>query len=77
MAKRWVMFTFPEEIISEPVIHNISQQFNLITNIRQAEITEERGWIILEIEGKDEDIEAGLTWVISRGVRVDPVGDVI
>ena len=75
MAKRRLMLIFPEELLSEPIIYTISQQFNLVTNIRQADITEERGWIILEIDGKDEDIEAGITWAISKGVRVDTISD--
>ena len=75
MAKRRVILTFPGELLSEPVIYNISQQFNLVTNIYQADVTEERGWIVLELEGKDEDIEAGITWAISRGVRVDTTSD--
>jgi len=75
MAKRRVMLTFPEELLSEPIIYTISQQFNLVTNIRQADITEERGWIILEIEGGAEDIESGITWAVSKGVRVDTISD--
>ena len=73
MTKRWVMFTFPTELLVEPITYTLGQQFNLVTNIRRAEITEDRGWLVLELEGKDEDIEAGITWAISKGVRVDPV----
>jgi hypothetical protein len=36
-------------------------------------VTEERGWILLELEGRDEDIEAGITWVISKGMRVETI----
>ena len=68
------MFTFTQELIREPVIYNLSQQFNVITNIHRADISEEKGWIILELEGKEDDIEQGIAWVISKGVRVDPVG---
>ena len=36
------------------------------------------GWVMLELEGDDEEIDRGLEWVINQGVRVDPVsGDVI
>jgi len=73
MAKRWVMFTFTAETITEPIIYNLGQQFKIVTNIRQADLTEDRGWIILELDGEDQDIEAGIAWVISKGVRVDPV----
>ena len=75
MTKRRVMITLPGELHSEPIIHNIGQQFNLIINIHQADLTEERGWVILELEGEDKDIEAGITWAISKGVRVEAVGE--
>ena len=72
MAKRRVMLTFTEETIAEPIIYNLAQQFRLATNIRQAEIREEGGWIVVELNGEDKDIEDGIAWVISRGARVDP-----
>ena len=75
MVKRKVTFTFTKELIEEPIIYNLGQQFNLITNIRQADISEDRGWMALELEGKEEDIEQGITWATSRGMRVDPVGE--
>ncbi len=75
MARRLVTFTFTPEITTEPIIYTISQQFSLMTNIRQANLTEHGGYIVLEFTGKDEDIEAGITWAISKGVRVDPASD--
>ena len=78
MAKRQVMFTFPQELVREPVIYNIGQQFKVVTNIRRADVSEDRGWVMLEMEGREEDIEQSIAWVISRGVRVDPViGDIV
>ena len=77
MTKRRVMLTFSGELLSEPIIYTIGQQFNLVTNIHQAHVTEDQGWVILDLEGKDEEIEAGITWVISRGMRVDTISDEI
>ncbi|HLE02385.1 MAG TPA: NIL domain-containing protein [Dehalococcoidia bacterium] len=78
MAKRRVMFTFPTELVTEPIIYNLGRQFKVITNIRRADVTEDRGWVILELEGKEADIEKGLAWVTSKGVKVDRVaGDVV
>ena len=77
MTKRRVTITFPRELLSEPIIYTISQQFNLITNILQADLTEHGGYIVLELIGEDKDIEDGITWAISKGVRVDPVSDEI
>ena len=77
MAKRRVMFTFSSEVITEPIIYNLGQQFRLITNILRADLTEDKGYIVLELDGKEENIEAGIAWATSKGVRVAPVtGDI-
>ena len=56
MAKRQVMFTFPEELIKEPIIYNLGHQFKVVTNIRRADVSENRGWVVLELEGEEEEI---------------------
>ena len=77
MIKRGVKFTFPPELIKEPIIHNLGQQFRVVTNIRRADVNGDKGWVVLELEGDEEDIERGIAWVTSKGVRVDPInGDV-
>jgi ABC-type methionine transport system ATPase subunit len=75
MAKRQVMFTFTPETSAEPIIYNIGQQFNILTNIHEADASEDRGWIVVELEGEDKDIEAAVAWAISKGVRVDLISD--
>ncbi len=78
MAKRQIMFTFPQERVKEPLIYNLGQQFNVVTNIRRADITETKGWVVLELEGEEKDIEQGIAWMTSKGIRVDPViGDIV
>lgn len=78
MAKRQVMFTFPQELIREPIIYSLGHQFKIVTNIRRADVTENRGWVVLELEGEEKDIEQSIAWISSKGVRVDPVvGDVV
>ena len=73
MVKRQVMFTFPEKLIKEPIIYNLGQQFKVVTNIRRADVSENKGWVVMELEGDEEYIEQGIAWVTSKGVRVDPV----
>ncbi len=78
MAKRRVMFTFPSELIGEPVIYRLGLDFKVVTNIRRADVTENRGWVLMELEGAEEDIERGIAWVSTKGIRVDPAsGDVV
>jgi len=78
MARQRVKFTFPQELITDPIIYELGKSFNLVTNIRRADVTEDRGWVILELDGELDEIERGLDWVATKGVRVDPVqGDII
>ena len=78
MAKQRVKFTFPQQLITLPIIYELGKQFNVVTNIRRADVTEDRGWVVLELEGDLQEIERGLDWVAAKGVRVDPVqGDIV
>jgi len=73
MAKKQVLFTFPQKLIKEPVIYDLGIKFNVVTNIRRADVSESKGWVVLELEGDEANIDRGIEWVVSTGVRVDPV----
>jgi hypothetical protein len=78
MARRQVMFTFPPELIREPIIFDLGVQFKVIPNIRRADISENKGWVVLELEGDEKDIEESIAWATGKGVRVDPAnGDIV
>jgi hypothetical protein len=73
MVKKQVLFTFPQKLIKEPVIYELGIKFNVVTNIRRADVSESKGWVVLELEGEEFNIDQGIKWVVSTGVRVDPV----
>ena len=78
MARRRVKFTFPTELVTDPIIYELGHRFKIVTNIRRADVREDMGWVMLELEGTEDEIANGLEWVAAAGVRVDPVsGDVI
>ncbi len=78
MAKQRVKFTFPTELIREPIIWKLGREFNVVTNVRRADVTDDRGWVVLELSGEMSEIERGIQWVVEQGVRVDPVpGDIV
>ncbi len=77
MAKMRVKFTFPPDQIREPVIYEVGKRYDLVTNIRRADITAEVAWATIEIDGTRENLEAGIKWVEGLGVRVDPIEDSI
>ena len=78
MGTQRVKFTFMTQLVKEPIIYRLGQEFNLVTNIRRADVREDMGWVVLALDGDDTEIQRGLDWVAAIGVRVDPVsGDVI
>ena len=78
MGKQRVKFTFIGDLVKEPIIYNLGRDFKIVTNIRRADVQENMGWVVLELDGEEDEIQRGLNWVSSTGVRVDPVsGDVI
>ncbi len=75
MSKGRFHLTFPENLIQEPVIHRIGKDFDLVTNIRRANIEERMAWVILEMEGSDEAIANAVAWLAEQGVQVDRLED--
>lgn len=73
--KKRVILTPPQEMLREPVIYTLGQQFKVVTNIYRAEVSEDRGWVEVELEGAEADIEQGIAWAISKGVRVDIINE--
>jgi ABC-type methionine transport system ATPase subunit len=78
MAKRQVRLTFPQDLIREPVIYTMAKECDVIPNIRRAKVTELVGEVVLELEGKEEDLDRGIDFLVRKGVKVEPiVGDIV
>ncbi len=78
MAKRRVKLTFARDAVTQPVIYEIGVTCNVITNIRRADITRDEGWVILELEGTDGNLDAAVAHCEAKGVRVTAAeGDVV
>jgi ABC-type methionine transport system ATPase subunit len=71
MASLKVRITFPEEKIKEPVIYQIGKDYNVVTNIRRADVTEKTGWVDLELIGETKDVEKAVAGLKKKGVKVD------
>ena len=64
---------YPPKLIKEPLIWKLSKKFDVVTNIRQASVTDEIGIVCLELDGKREDVKAAIKWLEKQGVSVEPV----
>ena len=79
MASKHVRLTFSPELIQEPLIYQVGHQFEVVTNIRMADVDRNVGWVVLELEGDDDEIVRALDWFRTKGVRIDEatLGDVV
>tara|TARA_Y100000996_G_C22174624_1_gene500131 strand:- start:88 stop:345 length:258 start_codon:yes stop_codon:yes gene_type:complete len=75
MSVKRVKFTFPTNLVTEPIIYSISKNFDVITNIRRADVRPEMGWVILDLEGPEEEINKCLEWTKTSGVTVDDLNN--
>jgi molybdopterin synthase sulfur carrier subunit len=71
--KRRVTLTFPPKLIKEPIIYNISHRFKVVTNIRSANVSENVGWVTLEIDGEEEEYLKAMNYLNQIGVTVEPI----
>ena len=66
---RWHL-TYSQETMSEPIVWALGAEHGLVTNIRRADVRDHIGWVILEGQGTDEQLEAGRRWLEERGLHV-------
>ena len=64
---------FPPQLITRPLLWELSKKFAVVPNIRQARVTDEVGIVSLSLEGEAEEITRAVAWLESEGVKVDPV----
>jgi ABC-type methionine transport system ATPase subunit len=73
MTRMRVRLTFPEELVQKPVIYHLVKDFDIVPNIRRADVKADHGWCVLELEGAEESLEKGVVWLKQQGVAVDPI----
>jgi hypothetical protein len=72
MALHKYFCTFPQELISEPIIsHTLGDKFGVVPNIRKAIITDTMAQVQVDIEGTEGAIAESVLYLKSRGVVVD------
>jgi len=64
---------YPPRLIKRPVIWELGHKFKVVTNVRQASVTDEIGIVCLELEGLGPEIESAVEWLTKQGVNVEPV----
>ena len=67
----WLMY--PPKQITNPVVWELGHKFAVVTNVRQASVTDEIGIVCLEISGPQASVKAAIQWLEKIGIKVEPV----
>ena len=73
MARLRVRLTFPADLIQEPILYRLVKDFDIVINIRRADVKADYGWVALEMEASEGTLQRGVEWLKQRGVQVDPI----
>jgi len=64
---------YPAKLITRPLLWELGKEFQVVTNVRQASMTDEIGLVSLSLEGERAEIKKAISWLEKLGVKVEPV----
>ena len=74
MVSKRIVLTFPHVTVDQPIVYKLVKEYDLVFNILQAKITpREEGVMVLELKGKKENYAAGIKYLTSLGVKIQPI----
>ncbi|MEA4882837.1 MAG: 4Fe-4S binding protein [Clostridia bacterium] len=66
-----VLFTFPPGMVGKPITYCLVKDYDLWVNILHAEIAPDKaGKLVLDIEGREEDVERALDFLACEELQV-------
>lgn len=73
MIKRKIYVTFPTDKVTDAIICDMYDKYQVRFNIRSASVNDSVGLIALELESSDEKINQAIEYFRSRGLTVEPI----
>ena len=70
MPKKTIHFEFTQSLVKEPLLYLLARKFDIVTNIRAASVTDEGGFVVLDVEGDDAIIKEAVEYLAEQGIHV-------
>ena len=72
MANKKICLFFPKSEIEKPIIYHLVKDYDLVINIFRAKITaEEEGYLVIDVNGKEENIAKALEYMKKANVNIN------
>ena len=74
-AKRTRLFkmSFPQKLVSEPIMHRISSDFKVVPNIMRGRISKSGATLEVSLSGAPKALEQALAYLKEQGVGIEPL----
>ncbi|HNS52603.1 MAG TPA: NIL domain-containing protein [Anaerolineae bacterium] len=71
-----VRLDYPGSLLNRPLIHDLVRQFDLLTNILEAQVSSRGGYLIVMLHGDKGQVAQALAWVAAQGVQARTLSQV-
>lgn len=68
--KKNIHFEFSQDLVQEPLLYQINRSFDVVVNIRGASVSDDGGFIALELEGEEEEVQRVLDYLQTQHVKL-------
>ena len=68
--KKSIHFEFAQDLVREPLLYRINRSFDVVVNIRGASVRDEGGFMALELEGEQAEVDRVLAFLKEQGAKV-------
>jgi ABC-type methionine transport system ATPase subunit len=72
---RLYKMSFPQKLVSEPIMHKLSSEFKVVPNIIRGRITEKGATLDVRLTGAAKALDLALAYLAEQGVSVQPLND--
>jgi hypothetical protein len=78
MERVRLFVSVPEQLVDRPMIYEVVKRFDVVPNIRRANVEARSGWVILELSGPQDRLDDAVSYLREVGCTVNTMeGDVI
>jgi hypothetical protein len=60
-------------MLLEPILYAVTQQYDLKVSVYNSDLIGNEGVMKLELEGEEKQIEEGLAWAMTKGIRIETI----
>jgi ABC-type methionine transport system ATPase subunit len=74
MPSRSLRLNYPAALLRQPILNELIRTFDLSVNILRAQISLEEGWLELQVDGAESELDRAIAWLDQQGIQVIPLG---